>query len=252
MNILHLPRTISHGISPSNRRCPYLFKRINICISIAQHKFFRKTCILKQTLLSIPLSHLSHPLSKSSGNSSLNSNLNHGHEEIEETQQTVDWEEIPIKGRVDNIVYSKCEDDDEWQSIFVLDYKMPGTIDPKEWRNSLRYGSAEWTGEIPQTQGRRSLRIQPWIRKAPIGNALELSQQGHKYASIWDCPIVSFFDFTALAAIQFPPETLSQPPDQDLSALIFLTTAKKRFIQGQLALAMQGLRIRGLLDKGRC
>ena len=119
--------------------------------------------------------------------------------------------------RVDNIVSCKGEDGDEWQSIFLLDYKMPGTIDPNKWRNSLRYGSGEWTGEIPETQGRRSLRIQPWIRNSPIGNAPELWQQGHKYAFIEGCPIVSFFDFTALTTIQFFPETLGQPPEVDLS-----------------------------------
>ena len=62
---------------------------------------------------------------------------------------------------------------------------------------------------------------------------------------------MAFFDFRALVAIQFPTNISDEDPEDDLSAFIFVTTTKKRFLEAQLALAVQGLRIRDLLNKGR-
>lgn len=168
-------------------------------------------------------------------------------EETKTSTHTIVGQKKDVTGRVDAAIYAKLKTAAEWQLI-LLECKFPGTISPPEWSHSLASGQPLWQGETEVAKPRRSLRVQPKIQHRPIKNARELVQQGRKYVWVWRCPLVAFFDQTALVALKFPGNTMDLDAEAEVSASLFLTTKKARFIPVQLAILMEGLRIR---DNGR-
>ena len=52
---------------------------------------------------------------------------------IERKEEIEDKTDVSIKSRVDNVLFVRRKGSPTWHVCMILEYKTPGTLDPKEW-----------------------------------------------------------------------------------------------------------------------
>ena len=169
-------------------------------------------------------------------------------EEYHERKEEIEDRKITIKSRVDNVLYVRRNGSSIWHICMLLEYKTPGTLNPKEWIVALKPGEPGFEEEV--TLGNRKTFDRTARTHLVHGNAREIAQQSHKDMYHWTHPIVGVTDLRCLIGIKVDSNDINVSGDfsQDLRGSLFLTTKRDRFAKAILALALEGMKLRGFLD----